>query len=102
MSYFSICVILGLSALATIGLVILRHEIAALWERWLSLGRPAQCVTILSLTIAVLYGGTKAPSSTNEPPDDASSSTNAPMCCALGVGERGGGGVGGVVVGGSS
>ena len=79
MSYFSICVILGLSALATIGLVLLRHEIAALWERWLSLGRPAQCVTILSLTIAVLYGGTKAPSSTNEPPDDASSSTNAPM-----------------------
>ena len=44
------------------------------------------CVSAVVISVclikAVLYGGSKPPSSTNEPPDDASSPTNAPMLCA--------------------
>ena len=44
------------------------------------------CVSAAVISVclikAVLYGGSKPPSSTNEPPDDASSPTNAPMLCA--------------------
>ena len=44
------------------------------------------CVSAVVISVclikAVLYGGSKPPSSTNEPPDDASSPTNVPMLCA--------------------
>ena len=47
-------------------------------------------VVIISTCLikAVLYGGSKPPSSTNEPPDDASSPTNAPMVLGLGLRSR--------------
>lgn len=59
-----------------------RNRLRVLHERWLGLGPLGRVVSILSLTVAVLYGGSKPPSSTNEPPNDATSPTNAPAMCA--------------------
>ena len=60
-----------------------RHQLRALHERWLGLGPLGRVVSILAVTLAVLYGGTKSP--TNDPPNTVGGdSTNPPpmMCCS--------------------
>ena len=60
-----------------------RNQIRELHERWLGLGPLGRVVSILAVTVAVLYGGTKSP--TNDPPDTVGGgSTNPPpmMCCS--------------------
>ena len=44
-----------------------RNQIRELHERWLGLGPLGRVVSILAVTVAVIYGGTK--STTNDPPD---------------------------------
>ena len=59
-----------------------RNQIRELHERWLGLGPLGRVVSILAVTVAVLYGGTK--STTNDPPDTVGGgSTNPPpMMCS--------------------
>ena len=60
-----------------------RDELKKLHERWLGLGPLGRVVSILAVTLAVLYGGTKSP--TNDPPNTVGGdSTNPPptMCCS--------------------
>ena len=47
-----------------------RNELRQLHERWLKMSPLSRAMCILALSVAVLYGGTKPPSSTNEPPTD--------------------------------
>ena len=47
-----------------------RNELRKLHERWLKMSPLSRAMCILALSVAVLYGGTKPPSSTNEPPAD--------------------------------
>ena len=66
--------------LATVLAYHFRNQIRELHERWLGLGPLGRVVSILAITVAVLYGGAKSP--TNDPPidieGDAPASTNAP------------------------
>ena len=59
-----------------------RNQLRELHERWLGLGPLGRVVSILAVTVAVLYGGTK--STTNDPPDTVGGgSTNPPpMMCS--------------------
>ena len=50
--------------------------------------KPSHIVPAYLFIVAVLYGGSKPPSSTNEPPDDISSPTNAPTMLGLGLRPR--------------
>ena len=47
-----------------------RNELRQLHERWLKMSPLSRAMCILALSVAVLYGGTKPPSSTNEPPSN--------------------------------
>ena len=56
-----------------------RDELRQLHHRWLRLSPFSRAFAVLSLSVAVLYGGTKPPSSTNEPPASVGGdSTNEP------------------------
>ena len=63
-----VCAAGGIVCIAAILLYAARHQLRQLFDRWLALGRLCQCVSLLMLTVFVLYGGTKPPAATNEPP----------------------------------
>ena len=50
--------------------------------------KPSHLIPSYLFVVAVLYGGSKPPSTTNEPPDDISSPTNAPTMLGLGLRPR--------------
>ena len=62
--------------LATVLAYHFRNQLRELHERWLGLGPLGRVVSILAVTIAVLYGGTKSP--TNDPPIDIEGDESAP------------------------
>ena len=54
-----------------------RNQLRALHERWLGLGPLGRVVSILSVTLAVLYGGTKSPTN-----DLAGATDTGPSACS--------------------
>ena len=82
-----VCATGGIVCIAAILLYAARHQLRQLFDRWLALGRLGQCVSLLMLTVFVLYGGTKPPAATNEPPDGVcgEATTNEPQDVVAGV-----------------
>ena len=58
-----------------------RHQLRALHERWLGLGPLGRVVSILAVTLAVLYGGTKSP--TNEVTGTGATGVSPVAGCAV-------------------
>ena len=54
-----VCAVGGIVCIAAILLYSARHQLRRLFDRWLALGHLGQCVSLLMLTVFVLYGGSK-------------------------------------------
>ena len=54
-----VCAAGGISCIAAILLYSARHQLRQLFDRWQALGRLGQCISLLMLTVFVLYGGSK-------------------------------------------
>ena len=54
-----VCAVGGIACIAAILLYSARHQLRRLFDRWLALGHLGQCVSLLMLTVFVLYGGSK-------------------------------------------
>ena len=71
----AVCLIGVAGCLAAILACRYRSEILKLHAKWISTSPFTRALCVLALTLGVLYGGTKPPSSTNEPPGSASGGT---------------------------
>lgn len=76
-----LCLTGSAGCLAAILAYCCRSELQRLHSKWIATTPFTKALCILALTLGVLYGGTKPPSSTNEPPGSVSgdtTSTNEP------------------------
>ena len=69
------CVIGAILCTAILIAFRIRRELELIHEQWLRIGPLGRVMSILGVSIVVLYGGTKPPASTNEPPNTTGGDT---------------------------